>query len=105
MMIERVANDLAANDEHADPLDVDAGLAGRYSRSRHGTNLLVQFERQIFQMVSHFADLLESHAGGSGAHSRLEKTVRIVEPVQADAEDGDGKGHDEHEEQDSTCEA
>src|SRR2546430_4784894 len=95
-----MADALATHDESADPLDIDARLAERLSRGRHATDLLVQFDRQIFQMVSHCGPPL-SNAGESGAHSRLDKTVRIIEPVQADAEDRYGKGHDKHQKQDS----
>src|SRR2546429_9851014 len=99
-----MAHALATHDESADPLDIDARLAERLSRGRHATDLLVQFDRQIFQMVSHCRPPL-SNAGCSGGHSRLDKTVRIIEPVETDAEDRDGKGHNQHEERDTAGDA
>src|SRR5712671_2669697 len=35
--------------------------------------------------------------------SALDHPVGIIKPVEADAEDGDGKDHDQHEENDSAC--
>src|SRR2546421_448094 len=89
-----MADALATDDESADPLDVDARLAQRFSRRRHAADFLVEFDRQIFQMVSHCRPPL-SNAGCSGGHSRLDKTGRIIEPVEADAEDDDGDGEEE----------
>src|SRR5205823_1058360 len=37
--------------------------------------------------------------------SALDHPGRIIEPVEADAEDGDGKGHNQHEQRDTACDA
>src|SRR5207245_11810717 len=37
--------------------------------------------------------------------SALDHPGRVIEPVEGDAEDGDGKGHKQHEERDTACDA
>src|SRR5439155_6902311 len=43
-----------------DSLDVDAGLAQRLRRRCHAADLLVEFDRQIFQLVRHLPASLSS---------------------------------------------
>jgi hypothetical protein len=50
---------LAADDKTADSFDVDPGFAKSFSGRRHGPNLLLEFDGQIFQMMCHHPPPLE----------------------------------------------